>query len=95
MLKRPEGEQMKQFKALYSDIQVIKGYNTKLYRDLEPRILEWTPYQSFGDIFLQVVCLINFIYLSFPYFVFVMYLFKTTNNNNKNKLTNKNNRRCS
>lgn len=46
---------MNQFKALYSDIQVIRNYNAKLFKDLEPRFLNWTPFQLLGDIFLQVV----------------------------------------
>jgi hypothetical protein len=44
----------KDFKSIYSDIQVIRNYNMKLLRDLEPRIDNWTPNQQLGDIFLQI-----------------------------------------
>lgn len=45
-----------QLKALFSDIEIIQNYNTKMLKSLEPKIeLDWSPSTCLGEIFLQFV----------------------------------------
>jgi len=45
---------IKELKSLANDLQVIVNYNTKLLKDLSPRVENWSPHQKLGDIFLQL-----------------------------------------
>jgi len=48
--------ELKTFKSLYSDLQVITNYNAKLLSDIEPLVQNWNATQKLGHIFLQLVC---------------------------------------
>eukprot|EP01103_Thecamoeba_quadrilineata_P016791 TRINITY_DN5723_c0_g1_i2.p1 TRINITY_DN5723_c0_g1~~TRINITY_DN5723_c0_g1_i2.p1 ORF type:complete len:678 (+),score=96.17 TRINITY_DN5723_c0_g1_i2:266-2035(+) len=43
-----------QFKSIFSEIEVISAYAQTLLRQLEPRIENWSPQQSLGDIFINI-----------------------------------------
>lgn len=48
----------KYLQIIFSDsIQVIINYNTKLLKDLKPRLQNWTPSSCIGDIFIEIVSL--------------------------------------
>jgi len=42
-------------KGLFSDIEIILGYNSQLLEDLVPRIQHWNASQCLGDIFLKII----------------------------------------
>eukprot|EP01130_Rhizamoeba_saxonica_P016478 TRINITY_DN7626_c0_g1_i1.p1 TRINITY_DN7626_c0_g1~~TRINITY_DN7626_c0_g1_i1.p1 ORF type:complete len:708 (-),score=155.76 TRINITY_DN7626_c0_g1_i1:72-2132(-) len=42
-------------KTLFSDLNIIYGFNHKLYLQLEERLENWTPFKCLADIFLQMV----------------------------------------
>eukprot|EP01114_Cavostelium_apophysatum_P014970 TRINITY_DN3996_c0_g1_i1.p1 TRINITY_DN3996_c0_g1~~TRINITY_DN3996_c0_g1_i1.p1 ORF type:complete len:701 (-),score=169.13 TRINITY_DN3996_c0_g1_i1:41-2143(-) len=43
-----------QVRLLFSDIEIILGYNQQLLEDMTPRIKSWSPSQCLGDIFLRI-----------------------------------------
>ncbi|KAL6070964.1 RhoGEF domain containing protein [Balamuthia mandrillaris] len=47
-------DEAKNFKALLADLNVIRNYNQELLESLGPRVLNWTPNQQLGDIFVRV-----------------------------------------
>lgn len=65
-----EGLQTDQLKTLLPAIQVIRNYNTKFLMDLTPRIHSWSPTQTVGDIFLQVVRIFLVSCLFFVFYLF-------------------------
>ncbi len=42
-------------KAVFSDIEVILGYNSIILNDLEGRLKTWDQHTKLGDIFLKMV----------------------------------------
>jgi hypothetical protein len=40
---------------IFSDIEVIHSFNSKLLEDLEPIVKKWSPTQCLGNIFLKIV----------------------------------------
>lgn len=54
-MEKRDKDGMMNFKSLFSDIQIIRGYQTNLMEELEPRIKNWTANQRLGDVFVQIV----------------------------------------
>jgi hypothetical protein len=45
-----------QVRAIFSEIEVILGYNKMLLGNLEARMQKWNFYTNLGDIFKRMVC---------------------------------------
>jgi len=54
-MEEKDKDGMVNFKSLFSDIQIIRGYQTNLMEELEPRIQNWTPNQRLGGVFVTIV----------------------------------------
>jgi hypothetical protein len=46
-------------KTIFSNVEVLLNFSTKLAHELESRIVNWTPNQMVGDIFLKFVSTIT------------------------------------
>ncbi len=42
-------------KTIFSDIEIIYNANVKFLKDLDKKIAAWSPFQSIGDVFLEIV----------------------------------------
>jgi hypothetical protein len=42
-------------RIIFSDIEIIHNFNAELLKELEPIVLNWSPRQCLGNIFLKIV----------------------------------------
>ena len=54
-MKQPPIVSRQDLKAVFSEIEVICGYNSMLLKQLEDRMKNWSETQLIGDIFIKMI----------------------------------------